>query len=186
MKRFLVILPILMLAWGCTKPADPGLQQTVYPPTSNDGQTAEPQASIVKVGVIAIDDAGKNGEKIGCNDSLVFVDRSAPGGGQPLNEALKTLFSYETNIVVDLNNNDKEYYTALPSMAGLKFDRAAIDQGIAKIYLTGSMAGLGGVCDSPRVPAQIEGTAKQFPSVTSVETYLNNTKVDWQEFSSQK
>ena len=37
---------------------------------------------------------------------------------------------------------------------------------------------LGGVCDNPRVKAQLEQTALQFPTVKSVKYYINDKTLD--------
>jgi hypothetical protein len=37
---------------------------------------------------------------------------------------------------------------------------------------------LGGVCDSPRVQAQIEQTALQFSTVSEVEVFVNDTPLE--------
>jgi hypothetical protein len=45
--------------------------------------------------------------------------------------------------------------------------------GKATIKLSGSLV-LNGICDNPRVEAQIEQVALQFSTVKSVQVYLNN------------
>jgi len=188
MKRLIIFIPVLLFAFGCNN-GQPGLQEIVYPAANNaPASTPEPPSNAtttVKVAVIALNDAGKNGPKIGCDDSMVYITKTIPQTAQVLNEAMKQLFSLDKEII-PATDSDQEYYNVIVKMKDLKFDHATLENGLAKIYLTGNPAGLGGVCDSPRVPAQIEGTAKQFATVTSVETYLNGAKVDWQEIFSQK
>lgn len=189
MKKLIFLIPIIALAIGCDN-SQQGLEEKVYTPTINsnieqESSTTSAQIIKAKVAVIALDDNGKNGTKIGCNDSVVFVEKSVHSGVEPLNSAIRALFQLETQIVLD-TNSDKEYYNVIPKMENLKFDHATLENGLAKIYLTGSSVGLDGVCDTPRVPAQIEGTAKQVESVQSIEVYVNDKKISWQEFDSQK
>ena len=49
---------------------------------------------------------------------------------------------------------------------------ATIRDGTATIALAGDLM-LGGVCDNPRVQAQIEATATQFDTVDRVEVTVN-------------
>lgn len=126
--------------------------------------------SQVKIGLIAVSDAGALGEKIGCDDSAVLQEVSVPKTSQVLNAALRALFASDHETYPDTG-----YINVLPKTT-LSFDHATLDAGLAKIYLTGAATGLGGVCDEPRWPAQIRATAKQFSSVKQVEIYLDNVK----------
>jgi len=49
--------------------------------------------------------------------------------------------------------------------------------GKATIALTGSLV-LGGVCNTPRVAAQIRETARQFSTVRNVDVTLNNQPLE--------
>ncbi len=59
----------------------------------------------------------------------------------------------------------------------LKLDSATIVGGKATINITGKTQ-LGGVCDNPRVKAQIEETVSQFSTVTQVAVFINNIPID--------
>jgi spore germination protein GerM len=129
--------------------------------------TALKPGYVNKVGVyyIAIEDAGKMGKKIGCNDSVVEVVRNITPTQSPLRAALESLLA---------NHNQKvenDLYNSL-YQSNLKLDSLALTNGVATIKLTGTMA-LGGVCDDPRFEAQIQETALQFPSVKTAEIYIN-------------
>jgi len=52
-----------------------------------------------------------------------------------------------------------------------------IEQGKAIIHLTGTVV-LGGVCDAPRLEAQIEQTALQFSTVSDVAVFVNDTPLE--------
>jgi hypothetical protein len=82
-----------------------------------------------------------------------------------LNATMKELFAY------------KQEFDYLPGnfvakQENLKFEKVTLENGLAKIYLTGEVV-YGGVCDNPRLNTQITETAKQFETVKEVEIYLN-------------
>jgi hypothetical protein len=121
----------------------------------------------VKLFFVAINDNGASGKKIGCDDSIVAIDRVIPATIAPLTAALKELFS-----LTDRNYGQSGLYNAL-YQSRLKIDSISIVSGKATIRLSGSLV-LGGVCDTPRVQAQIEQVALQFSTVKTVAVYLNN------------
>ncbi len=212
LKRFLfatifaITLIISLLA--CSAPARPTLPAPPFPltvvivdqPTLSAPRVqptipllpplSTPQsAARVKIFLIAIDDNGKAGKKIGCNDSVVPVDRSIPAtqianpanpsqrsrglrpSGTTLAAALTELFS-----IHDRNYGQSGLYNAL-YQSTLKVDSATIASAKATVNLSGQVT-LGGVCDNPRVKAQIEETARQFPTVNQVQVFVNNIPID--------
>jgi hypothetical protein len=62
------------------------------------------------------------------------------------------------------------------SNTNLTFDKAVIENGVAKVYLNGDVGPLGGSCDNPRLQIQVEEAALQFNTVNSVEIYVNGEK----------
>jgi hypothetical protein len=120
----------------------------------------------VKIFLIAVDDNGKLGEKIGCGDSVVGVERVIAPTRAPLTAALNDLFSQH-----DQYYGQSGLYNAL-YRSNLHILGVSIIGGVATIKLTGTLS-LGGVCDDPRVEAQITNTARQFSSVRTVEVFLN-------------
>jgi hypothetical protein len=120
----------------------------------------------VKLYLIAVNDNGVSGKKIGCSDSLVAVDREIPVTNAPLSAALNVLFS-----LTDKNYGQSGLYNVL-YQSKLKLDSAAIVNTKATINLTGSLV-LSGVCDNPRVQAEIEQVALQFSTVKTVAVFLN-------------
>lgn len=80
---------------------------------------------------------------------------------------------------------DKVYGDFLPGNIipsyhpNLSFEEVRIENGVAKIYLDGSFSGSReGVCDAELALAQLEETAKSYPSVNSVEIYQDGQKVN--------
>ncbi len=120
----------------------------------------------VKLYFVAMNDNGVAGKKIGCNDSLVAVDRAIPSTNAPLTASLKELFS-----LTDQTYGQSGLYNSL-YQSKLKIDSIAIVNAKATINLSGSLV-LGGVCDNPRVEAQIEQVALQFSTVKTVAVFLN-------------
>jgi hypothetical protein len=120
----------------------------------------------VKLYFVALNDNGVAGKKFGCNDSLVAVDRAIPTTNAPLTAALKELLS-----LTDQNYGQSGLYNSL-YQSKLRIDSIAIVNAKATINLSGSLV-LGGVCDNPRVEAQIEQVALQFSTVKTVAVFLN-------------
>lgn len=115
-----------------------------------------------------------DGESRGC-DHVVYVDRQIEDTTTPLNASLSLLFSLNEDMVGGWHN-------WLPRTTDtLSFDHAELtSDGTAKIYLTGELSGLAGVCDNPRAKIQIEETALSFDTVSGVELYLNGEPTELQ------
>ena len=121
--------------------------------------------------LIAIDDGGVSGKLIGCNDSVVPVEITFEPTIAPLGAALDKLLTLDSQ-----THDAMGLYNALGeselNVAGIN-----IVQGEATIALTGDLV-LGGVCDTPRVAAQIRETALQFSTVQSVDVTLNGQPLE--------
>lgn len=120
----------------------------------------------VRLFLIAIDDAGRAGQKIGCGDSLVAVIHALSTTRAPLRATLEELLQMPQN-----QGANPELYNAL-HRSQLKLQGVSVRSGVARIDLTGQLI-TGGVCDSPRVQAQLEQTALQFPAVKKVRVFIN-------------
>ena len=120
-----------------------------------------------EVYLVALEDAGEQGEEIGCGDSVVAVERMINPAADPLQAALEELLSIDTDFYLNTGFYNALYQSDL-SLASLELG----DDGTAYVDLTGDLM-LGGTCDSPRVEAQIEQTALQFDDVTGVEVTLD-------------
>ena len=145
-------------------------QPTFPTPTPIVGQAQPTSAGVtqVKVYLVAIGDNGKSGPMIGCQDSLVAVDRDIPQTQGALQAALKELFS-----IKDKFYGQSGLYNAL-SASSLDVVKVVIDSnGLATINLSGTLS-LAGECDNPRVQGQIEYTARQFSTVKDVAIFLND------------
>jgi hypothetical protein len=126
--------------------------------------TAGPQ--MVNMFLVAVGDNGISGDMIGCGDSLIPVQvEIAPSQGV-LRASFEKLLALK-----DQFYGQSGLYNAL-YQSDLQLESVTINAGKAVINLTGSML-LGGVCDNPRVAAQLEATARQFPTVSDVSIFIN-------------
>ncbi len=128
-------------------------------------QVPTPTSGQVTIFLVALSDNGQTGQKIGCDDSLVPVQRQV-SGPDPLTAAYQDLLAIRTQFY-----GQSGLYNAM-YQSNLQVASATIAGGKATIELTGTMM-LGGVCDNPRAQAQLEEIARQFPGVTDVVVTVN-------------
>ena len=149
-----LILPMTIHACGGGR-LDVSAVQPSNPATDFPGGT------LVKLAFIGLD----RGD-VGCGDQVVLVDRAVARTAAPLRAALDALLAeHQRQVTSD------HLYNALAE-SSLHVDSVSIQSGTATIGLAGRLS-LGGVCDDPRVEAQIRSTALQFPSVSDVRITLN-------------
>ncbi|MGO4432541.1 GerMN domain-containing protein [Paenarthrobacter sp. RAF9] len=114
---------------------------------------------------VAINDGGARGVRFGCNDSLVPV-RGATTPGDPLSVALGRLL--EGGLPVD---GDAALYDALAG-SSLHFLSGYMSGSTVVVNLSGSLRP-GGVCDVPRIQAQLTHTAVAASGASRAEIYVN-------------
>lgn len=105
-----------------------------------------------------------DGKTVAC-DKVVFIERYVEKNPAILNASLGELFAFDREVDFWPGN-------FVGKQENLSFDRATIENGVAKIYVNGEVS-IGGVCDEPRLTTQVTETAMQFSTVNSVEIYLN-------------
>ncbi len=103
---------------------------------------------------------------IGCGDSLVPVTEQILPTQGVLRAALEILLGIQQQYY-----GQSGLYNAL-YQSNLTIEDLRIENGRASIRLAGKLL-LGGVCDNPRVEAQLVETAKQFSTVKEVEIFIN-------------
>jgi hypothetical protein len=141
---------------------------------NSDNNATEPAPTTSKVRIALLTDQGTMqlaGKNRGC-DKVVLIERSVTPTTSPLNAALAELFSYKGVWPY----TDTQPGNFISTQTSLSFDLATIENGVAKIYLRGETGPLAGVCDDPRLESQIQETALQFSTVTSVEIYINGIR----------
>jgi spore germination protein GerM len=122
----------------------------------------------VKVYLIALDDNGRRGKRVGCNDSLVPVTRTVSAAAVPLKAAVEELLSLPREFEGGLGN----YWFG----ENLRVESVQLRSGVATIRLRGRVF-VAGVCDEPRIEGQISETARQFPGVRSVRVFVNGQRL---------
>lgn len=125
----------------------------------------------VEIFLIALEDNGQSGILVGCGDSAVSAMVIIPRTQGVLKAALEKLLSIKEQYY-----GESGLYNAL-YQSDLQLKSVTIDQGKAIIHLTGTVM-LGGVCDAPRVEAQIKQTALQFSTVSDVEVFINDIPLE--------
>lgn len=116
--------------------------------------------------LIALEDAGQSGQLIGCNDSVVPVVIDIEPTTAPMTAAINRLLSIKEQFYGQSGLYHSLYQSNL-ALQGINIvNREAI------ISLTGSLQ-LSGVCDDPRVMAQLEQIALQYDTVDRVSILLN-------------
>jgi Sporulation and spore germination len=151
---------------------------TLALPTATEVQEAPPTATaaasseqMVKIFLIALEDNGRSGSLVGCGDSAVPVTVTIPQTQGVLRAALEKLFSAKKQFY-----GESGLYNAL-YQSDLQVEKVTIEQGKALIHLTGTLM-LGGVCDAPRVEAQIQQTALQFSTVNEAAVFINDKPLE--------
>lgn len=175
---FVAIL-IALLLWseggrifeGAVQETGTTTEDTISSATTTPDETEPAGVSTVDIALIALEDNGATGKKIGCNDSVVLVPQQVTQTQAPLRAALLQLLS-----IKDATYGQSGLYTSLAS-GDLSLADVRIENGEAVIELEGSLA-LGGVCDNPRVAAQLEETALQFDTVNEVSVLLNGEPLE--------
>lgn len=118
--------------------------------------------TITRIHLISTGDGGP----LGCGDTLVPVTVEIPSTRAVLRATLERLLSVKTQFY-----GQSGLYNAL-YQSQLTLDDVRIDNRIATIRLSGQVV-LGGVCDTPRVQAQLSQAALQFSTVSQVRIYVN-------------
>jgi hypothetical protein len=127
----------------------------------------------IKVYLVAINDNGKLGTKIGCGDSLVSSDVEVPSSkDKNVTTALTKLFAIKQQ-----NFGTGNYYNAL-YQSNLKLDGVTTDtKGIETVTISGTVK-IAGECDNPRFVQQIKATVAQFKSGANAIILVNDKPID--------
>jgi hypothetical protein len=124
-----------------------------------------------KMYLVKLNDDGLNGIKVGCGDSLVFIERFTPSGSSALITNLQALLNLKTQI-----EPNTSYYNAV-YQSSLHIDSATIDNGLAEVRLSGTVQ-LGGVCDDPRFTEQLRQTVLNSPGVMTADITINGQTLE--------
>lgn len=122
----------------------------------------------ITIYLVALNDDGYSGKRIGCGDSLIKEQRTVTASSTPLKTAIEELLSVTAPIQRRVDLELLNFWKG----PDLKLKSATISKGTATIHFTGQIS-VAGVCDQPRIEEQINATAKQFPSVKRVKVFVN-------------
>jgi hypothetical protein len=130
--------------------------------------SAESNFTVVKVPLVT------DGGNIGCGAKIFFAAHTVPKTTAVVDATYKLLFDIKPvpEIAADGFRNVVGNYTRL------WYDHVNVSNGIAKLYLTGSMYGPGH-CAEPELRAQINQAVFQFDAINKIEVYLNGKLFDW-------
>ena len=131
-----------------------------------------PLVERVAIYLIALEDAGRSGEEVGCGDSVVPVEIEIEPTAAPLRAAMEQLVS-----IRDEFYGQSGLYNALHFSELTVQNVELFDDGTAVINLAGYVE-FGGECDLPRFEAQLEKTALQFPTVQRVQIFINGQPLE--------
>lgn len=151
--------------------AIPARTNTSAPPTAVPPTSAPPPTfTNINIVLIALNDNGLSGPAVGCGDSTVLVRVQVPYTQAVLRASIEKLLSLHSK-----DYGESGLYNAL-YQSNLTLDKLALVDGKATIALKGQLLS-GGVCDDPRIIAQIEQTALQFSTVKSVVVTVNGSDI---------
>ncbi|MGN7251115.1 GerMN domain-containing protein [Arthrobacter sp. SAFR-014] len=114
---------------------------------------------------VALDDGGRSGVRFGCNDSLVAVHQADSSASEPLQAAMGRLLSGPGAPPAT------GLYNAL-SASSLQYVSGYLDGTTVVVNLTGAVQP-GGVCDLPRIEAQLTHTAVTAVGAVRAEIYVS-------------
>ena len=141
-------------------------------PTTNAGQDPAPAPRTgPAVYYVALDDGGSQGIRFGCNDSLVAVRATTAQSGEPLAIALAQLLSPGEPTPVT-----SALYNALSGSA-LDYVSGYLQGATVVVNLTGQLQP-GGVCDNPRIQAQLTQTAVAATGASRAEIYIDGRNLN--------
>lgn len=147
----------------------PSAPATPVPSSTITLSAPAPTPSIdgITVYYVRLDDGGSSGVRFGCNDSLVALSDSTPGAGEPLQRALTRL--------LEGGDNANGLYNALAGST-LQYLSGYFDGTTVVVKLTGSVQP-GGVCDLPRIEAQLTQTAITATGAARAEIYIDGVSL---------
>lgn len=183
-RRFLTPLIIIIALIGIVAAmlyvlnlsVTPGAAPQTTPSNSqpNETNTSTDQPAVttrqVNIAYTADGDDGKIGEKVGCGDSLVLVNKTVQATSD-VEGALRALLA---------DKSEKYGTTGLRNalwQSSLTLDGVTVTGKIANVKLGGNLQ-LAGVCDIPRVKAQLESTVKASSDATTVNVTVNDKTLD--------
>lgn len=116
----------------------------------------------------------KDGGNIGCGADIFYAPHAIPKTEQVLDNTYRMLFDIKHSPEISADG----FRNTVAAFDRTFYDRVTLQNGIAKVYLTGNIMSPG-TCADPEFKAQIEAVAFQFESVKEIQVYLNDQRFDW-------
>lgn len=132
-----------------------------------DGSVQKPVEQEVRIYLIAPEGSSLPGKMIGCNDILVYEEKTVKIDRSILEAALTELITFKST--AELQN-----YVKGP---GLMLIQVTVAGGIADVYLKGDFD-IFGTCDVPRIKEQIYETANQFTEYKKINFLINDQTLE--------
>jgi len=120
---------------------------------------------------VAVDDNGESGKAIGCGDSAILVTTEEVTTEDVIKSTFERLLSNHNQYY-----GDSGLYNTLYN-SNLSYISSTIVDNKLTVRLSGNLS-LGGVCDNPRVEAQLEMTAQAASGLNNVEIFINDKSLD--------
>ncbi|MBI4078922.1 MAG: GerMN domain-containing protein [Candidatus Levybacteria bacterium] len=141
-------------------------------PSVTATQPSQATVSKVKLFFVKLNDNGQSGKRIGCGDSIIAVNKDIAPSTMPLTAAYQVLLTMREQYY-----GESRLYNPL-YQSDITLESAEVGKGgTAIVKLKGTQA-MSGVCDDPRLIAQLQETALQFPSVTGVQISINGYPIE--------
>jgi hypothetical protein len=139
-----------------------------------------------KAFLVALEDDGKSGKKIGCGDSAVPIDVTILKVDSADTSKTKVEMGRVIRALFDIKDQYYGESGLYNSLYQSKLDQVSIKSADGK-NVTMNLKGefmLGGTCDSPRFEAQLKETIMAFEGVESVDIFINDETIA--DYLSQK
>lgn len=134
-------------------------------------QKEEPKSDRINIFLIALEDNGRTGKKIGCGDSLVPLERNIHSTGNVVKATLEELLYIRGSFL-----GDSGLYNALAN-SDLSLEKFSMKDKKAIVDLAGQFS-IKSVCDTPRVVEQIRETVLQFDEIEEIKVTINGDPLD--------
>ncbi len=131
--------------------------------------------------------AKERGDYIGCGDKISYIEKEIEPTSRPLKAIYLELFKGDEIVEgTDCQNplsyhikersieTEKETYIVKP----LEFNRVALEENKAKVYLSGEYATVG-TCEPPRTEAVLKFASLQYPWIDDAIIYLNGEEMEF-------
>lgn len=150
----------------------PALQSSLMPSVGNSTPVTEALgATEVKIFLISLGDTTAGNQIIGCDDSLIPVAVKVPLTQAVLREAYLQLLAIKGQ-----HYGESGLYNSL-YLSDLTLESVDLQDGKAVVHLAGSLV-TNGMCDIPRIEAQLKSAAMQFSSVNEVTILVNGKPLE--------